>query len=220
MELQAVLFDMDGLLVDTEPLWFEVETSVMARLGGSWGPDDQAALVGGSLERSLNYLLGKATRPASRAEVAGWMVTGMVELLTTRDVPVMPGARELIAEVAAAGVPYGLVTSSERPVMDAVLSRLRITFPITVCGDDVTHSKPDPEPYLLAAAKLGADPARCVVCEDSPNGVAAAEAAGCVTVAVPSLVPIPPRPGRTVVGSLTQLSVARLAALAAGRDLS
>jgi HAD superfamily hydrolase (TIGR01509 family) len=219
-ELMAVLFDMDGLLVDTEPLWFEVETIVMARLGGAWGPADQAALVGGSLERSLNYLLGKATRPASRAEVAAWMVTGMVELLTTRDVPVMPGARELIAEVAAAGVPYGLVTSSERPVMDAVLGRLRITFPITVCGDDVTHSKPDPEPYLLAAAKLGADPARCVVCEDSPNGVAAAEAAGCVTVAVPSLVPIPPRPGRTVVGSLTQLSVARLAALAAGRDLS
>jgi beta-phosphoglucomutase-like phosphatase (HAD superfamily) len=93
-ELMAVLFDMDGLLVDTEPLWFEVETSVMARLGGSWGPDDQAALVGGSLERSLNYLLGKATRPASRAEVAGWMVAGMVELLTTRDVPVMPGARD------------------------------------------------------------------------------------------------------------------------------
>jgi HAD superfamily hydrolase (TIGR01509 family) len=219
-ELMAVLFDMDGLLVDTEPLWFEVETSVMARLGGAWGPDDQAALVGGSLERSLNYLLGKATRPASRAEVAAWMVTGMVELLTTRDVPVMPGARELIAEVAAAGVPYGLVTSSERPVMDAVLGRLRITFPITVCGDDVTHSKPDPEPYLLAAAKLGADPARCVVCEDSPNGVAAAEAAGCVTIAVPSLVPIPSRPGRTVVESLTHLSVARLAALAAGHDLS
>jgi HAD superfamily hydrolase (TIGR01509 family) len=209
-----VLFDMDGLLVDTEPLWFEVENSVMARLGGSWGPADQQALVGGSLNKSLDYLLGKATRPASRETVARWMVEGMVELLTTRPVPVLPGARELLAEVAGAGVPYGLVTSSERPVMEAVLARLEVTFPVTVCGDDVSHSKPDPEPYLLAAAKVGADPRQCVALEDSPNGVAAAEAAGCVTVAVPSLVPIPPAPTRLVVRSLAELSLDRLRALA------
>lgn len=213
-ELLGVLFDMDGLLVDTEPLWFEVESGVMARLGGSWGPADQQALVGGSLNKSLDYLLGKATRPASRETVARWMVEGMVELLTTRPVPVLPGARELIAEVAAAGVPYGLVTSSERPVMEAVLARLEVTFPVTVCGDDVSHSKPDPEPYLLAAAKVGADPRQCVALEDSPNGVAAAEAAGCVTVAVPSLVPIPPAPTRLVVSSLAELSLDRLRTLA------
>ncbi len=205
---------MDGLLVDTEPLWFEVESGVMARLGGSWGPADQQALVGGSLNKSLDYLLGKATRPASRETVARWMVEGMVELLTTRPVPVLPGARELIAEVAAAGVPYGLVTSSERPVMEAVLARLEVTFPVTVCGDDVSHSKPDPEPYLLAAAKVGADPRQCVALEDSPNGVAAAEAAGCMTVAVPSLVPIPPAPTRLVVSSLAELSLDRLRTLA------
>ena len=127
--LLGVLFDMDGLLVDSEPLWFEVESAVMARLGGSWGEQDQAALVGGSLDKSLDYLLAKATRPASRASVARWMVEGMVELLSTREVPVMPGARQLLAEVAGAGVPYGLVTSSERPVMEAVLSRLEVTFP-------------------------------------------------------------------------------------------
>lgn len=216
-ELAGVLFDMDGLLVDTEPLWFEVESGVMARLGGSWSESDQAALVGGSLARSLDYLLGKATRPASRATVARWMVEGMVELLATRPVPVLPGARELVAEVAAAGVPYGLVTSSEGPVMMAVLDRLEITFPVTVCGDDVSRSKPDPEPYLLAAEKVGADPRHCVALEDSPNGVAAAEAAGCVTVAVPSLVPIPPGARRLVVGSLAELSLARLQALAAAR---
>jgi len=213
-ELLGVLFDMDGLLVDTEPLWFEVESGVMARLGGSWGPADQQALVGGSLNKSLDYLLDKATRPASRDTVARWMVEGMVELLTTRPVPVLPGARELIAEVAAAGVPYGLVTSSERPVMEAVLARLEVTFPVTVCGDDVSHSKPDPEPYLLAAAKVGADPRQCVALEDSPNGVAAAEAAGCMTVAVPSLVPIPPAPTRLVVSSLAELSLDRLRTLA------
>jgi HAD superfamily hydrolase (TIGR01509 family) len=213
--LLGVLFDMDGLLVDTEPLWFEVESTVMDRLGGSWGPEDQAALVGGSLSRSLDYLLGKATRPVSRETVAGWMVQGMVNLLSTRPVPVLPGAVELLGEVAAAGVPYALVTSSERPVMEAVLGRLAVTFPVTVCGDDVSRSKPDPEPYLLAAAKVGADPRHCVALEDSPNGVAAAEAAGCVTVAVPSLVPIPPRQGRLVVGSLADLSLSRLQRLAA-----
>jgi HAD superfamily hydrolase (TIGR01509 family) len=215
--LLGVLFDMDGLLVDSEPLWFEVESSVMARLGGSWGERDQAALVGGSLDKSLDYLLAKATRPASRHTVGRWMVDGMVELLSSREVPVMPGARQLLAEVAAAGVPYGLVTSSERPVMEAVLDRLNVTFPVTVCGDDVSHSKPDPEPYLLAAAKLGAGPGSCVAIEDSPNGVAAAEAAGCITVAVPSIVPIGPAPGRTVAGSLTELSLAWLQALAASR---
>ena len=215
--LLGVLFDMDGLLVDSEPLWFEVESSVMARLGGSWGERDQAALVGGSLDKSLDYLLAKATRPASRHTVGRWMVDGMVDLLSSREVPVMPGARQLLAQVAAAGVPYGLVTSSERPVMEAVLARLEVTFPVTVCGDDVSHSKPDPEPYLLAAAKLGADPGGCVAIEDSPNGVAAAEAAGCMTIAVPSIVAIPPAPGRTVVSSLTELSLARLEALAAAR---
>jgi HAD superfamily hydrolase (TIGR01509 family) len=212
--LLGVLFDMDGLLVDTEPLWFEVEKSIMDRLEGPWGPADQAALVGGSLARSLDYLLARGTRPESRETVARWMLDGMVELLRTRPVRVMPGARELVTEVAAAGVPYGLVTSSERPIMEAVLDRLDVRFPLTVCGDDVTRSKPDPEPYLLAAAKVGAEARQCVALEDSPNGVGAAEAAGCITVAVPSLVPIPPRPGRLVISSLAELSLARLQELA------
>jgi HAD superfamily hydrolase (TIGR01509 family) len=145
------------------------------------------------------------------------MVGGMVELLSTRPLVVMPGARELLAEVAAAGVPYALVTSSERPVMEAVLDRLNVTFPVTVCGDDVSKSKPDPEPYLMAAAKLGADPRHCVALEDSPNGVAAAEAAGCLMIAVPSLVPIPAENGRLVLASLVELSLDGLYSLAATR---
>jgi HAD superfamily hydrolase (TIGR01509 family) len=171
----------------------------------------------GSLQRSLDYLLARATRPVSREIVAGWMVDGMVDLLAARPLPVLAGARQLLSQVDAAGVPYALVTSSERPVMEAVLGQLHVTFPVTVCGDDVSQSKPDPEPYLLAAAKLGADPRRCVALEDSPNGVAAAEAAGCVTIAVPSIVPIPARDGRLVVGSLAELSLDRLYGLAAAR---
>jgi HAD superfamily hydrolase (TIGR01509 family) len=212
-ELAAVLFDMDGLLVDTEPIWFEVETEVMTRLGGDWSPADQAELIGGSLQATLDYLLGKARRPVPRETLARWMLDGMVAKVTRARVELRPGAAALLADVSGAGVPYALVTSSERVVMDAILKVTGMRFDVTVCADDVTRIKPDPEPYLLATKLLGADPERCVVLEDSPNGVASAEAAGCRVVAVPNVVPVPPAPGRTVAASLAGLTLARLAAL-------
>jgi HAD superfamily hydrolase (TIGR01509 family) len=208
----AVLFDMDGVLVNSEPLWFEAESAVMARLGGSWGEGDQYPLVGGSMAVTVAYLLAKGTRPVDPALVEHWLIESMTDMLGTRPLPVMPGARELVGEVAAAGLPYGLVTSSERVIMDAVLAGFGISFPVTVCADDVSACKPDPEGYLLAAAKLAVTPARCIVIEDSRNGVAAAEAAGCLTIAVPGVVPIPDAPGRVVVSSLAELSLARLQA--------
>ena len=209
-DLQAVLFDMDGLLVDSEPFWFEVECEVMARLDGRWSEADQKALIGGSLPRTVSYLLARAGKPASRQDVARWLVDGMTSLLASRPLPMRPGAAELLAQVRSAGIPHALVTSSERPIMDAVLRQLGISFTATVCADDVHHGKPDPEPYLLAAARVGAEPRCCVALEDSPNGVASAEAAGCTLVAVPSLVPIPPRPGRAVARSLAEVDLAML----------
>jgi HAD superfamily hydrolase (TIGR01509 family) len=208
--LQAVMFDMDGVLVDSEPLWFEAEAAVMARLGGTWTPADQHALVGGSMAATTHYLLDKGTRQAEPAAVARWLTDTMVELLAAGPLPVLPGAAELIAEVAAAGLPHALVTSSEPEIVTAVLSRLGARFPVTVCGGDVSNAKPDPEGYLLAAAKLGVDPRHCIAVEDSPNGVTAAEAAGYLTVAVPGVVPIPERPGRLVVSSLAGLTLGRL----------
>jgi HAD superfamily hydrolase (TIGR01509 family) len=199
------MFDMDGLLVDSEPLWLEAETAVMARLGADWTPADQVQLLGGSLDRTVRYLLGKARRPVSPGQVAEWLMSGVTDLVRDHGVPVRPGARELLAEVAAAGLPHALVTSSEREFMDAVLARTGLSFDALVCADDVSVTKPDPEPYLLAAKLLGADPARSIALEDSPNGVASAEAAGCRVIAVPSLVPIEPAPGRTVVRSLLDL---------------
>jgi HAD superfamily hydrolase (TIGR01509 family) len=201
----AVLFDMDGLLVDSEPLWLEAETAVMARLGADWTTADQVQLLGGSLDRTVRYLLAQATRPAPPGQVAEWLMSGIAELVRDHGIPVKPGARELLAEVAAAGLPRALVTSSERRFMDVVLARTGLRFDALVCADDVSVTKPDPEPYLLAAKLLGADPPRCFALEDSPNGVASAEAAGCQVFAVPSLVPIGPAPGRTVVPSLTEL---------------
>jgi len=213
--LAAVLFDMDGLLVDTEPLWLETETAVMARLGAPWTPQDQQALLGGSMQRTVSYLLGKATRPVPPETVARWMLDGMLDRAADGRVVVRPGARELVAEVAAAGLPSALVTSSERRFAEAVLAVTGMTFPVTVCGEDVTATKPDPEPYLLAAKLLDADPTQCVVLEDSPNGVASAAAAGCRVLAIPSLLPIPPAPGRVVVGSLREVTLATLRDLAA-----
>jgi HAD superfamily hydrolase (TIGR01509 family) len=205
-----VLFDMDGLLVDTEPLWFETEIEVMARLGAPWTKEDQEALLGGSMERTVGYLLAKATRPAPPADVARWMMEGMLNRAADGRIVVRPGARELLAEVAAAGVPYALVTSSQREFAEAVLVGAGFRFPVTVTGEDVARTKPDPEPYRLAAKLLDVDPAACVAIEDSPNGVVSATEAGCRVIAVPSLVPIPPAPGRLVTHSLRDVTLETL----------
>jgi HAD superfamily hydrolase (TIGR01509 family) len=215
--LQAILFDMDGLLIDSEPLWFEVESEVMAHLGGQWSPADQRELVGGSLDRSVDYLLARATRAASREQVGRWMVDGMTALLRERGVPVLPGARELLAEVTGAGLPNALVTSAQRQIMEAAIPKIGMSFTATVCAEDVREGKPAPEPYLLAAELLGVRPDCCVALEDSPNGVASAQAAGCLVVAVPSLLPVPTRPGRVVASSLSQISLAMLQGMLGGR---
>jgi HAD superfamily hydrolase (TIGR01509 family) len=238
-QLQAVLFDMDGLLVNTEPLWFEVEHAVMARLGGTWTPQDQQALVGGSLHRSVDYLLSRASPQAgtaggsggsspqagtaSRAEVADWLIAGMADLLAEREAALMPGALELLTAVREAGIPQVLVTSSEQVIMDAVLTSLArhdIGFTATVCGADVSEPKPDPEPYRLAATLLGADPRYCAALEDSPNGVVSALAAGCITIAVPGVAPVEPRPGLLIVPSLADVDLALLRDLAARAALA
>jgi HAD superfamily hydrolase (TIGR01509 family) len=212
-ELAAVLFDMDGLLVDTEPLWFEVETEVMSRLGGDWSAADQAKLVGGSLQATLDYLLAKAIRPVPRDVLADWMLEGMVAKVDRGPVALRPGAAGLLAEVKAEGVPHALVTSSERIIMEAIFGVTGLRFPMTVCAEDVTRIKPDPEPYLLATKLLGVDPAASVVLEDSPNGVAAAEAAGCQVIAVPNVTPVPAAPGRLIIASLADLSLPKLRTL-------
>jgi HAD superfamily hydrolase (TIGR01509 family) len=214
-ELEAVLFDMDGLLVDTEPLWLETETEVMARLGAPWSKDDQKHLLGGSMPRTVGYLQAKAAVPATAADIERWLIDGMVARAAAGRVTVLPGAAELVAAVAAAGLPCALVTSSLRALAEVLLSGTGLSFPVLVCGDDVPVTKPDPAPYLLAAKLLGAEPAGCVALEDSPNGTASATAAGCRVVAVPSFVDIPPAPGRLVVRSLREVSVATLRALAA-----
>ncbi|MGH3327070.1 MAG: HAD family hydrolase [Streptomycetales bacterium] len=208
--LQAVLFDMDGLLVDTEGLWFDVESSLMAELGCPFGRDDAAAVVGGPMERTVRHMIERCGADLPAAELVARLVTGMAEALD-RGVSFLPGAKDLLAEVNAAGVPAALVSSSFRHHVDAVLETVGShLFAVTVSGDEVRHNKPDPDPYLAAACRMEVEPGYCVVLEDSPTGVASAEAAGCVTVAVPSVAPIPAAPGRTVLASLEDVDLARL----------
>jgi HAD superfamily hydrolase (TIGR01509 family) len=212
--LRAVLFDMDGLLVDSEPLWFEAECAVMATLGGSWSRADQLELTGGSLEHSVGYMRARALRPVEPALIGAWLLDTMAILIAERGVPLMAGAAELLAELAAAGIPMALVTSAQRRIMDAVIASTGLAFGVTVCAEDVSRGKPDPEPYLRAAAALGHAPAGCVALEDSPRGIAAAQAAGCPVIAVPS-VPLPAalatdQPGRTVVTSLREVDLGRI----------
>ncbi|MBG0816816.1 HAD family phosphatase [Planomonospora sp. ID82291] len=216
--MDAVLFDMDGLLVDSEKVWFQVETEVMGRLGGAWGPQDQEHLVGGSMPATVAYMLKVSGSPADPADVAAWMLEGMIGRLSG-GVELMPGAADLLAAVRRAGLPAALVTSSSRKIADACLQSIGgHHFDQVVTCDDVERTKPDPEPYLTAARLLGADPARCVALEDSPNGVTAATAAGCRVVAVPSVLPIPHAPGRLVVASLREVDVEVLRALSEGDE--
>jgi HAD superfamily hydrolase (TIGR01509 family) len=215
--LQAVLFDMDGLLLDSERIWLEVEAEVMAWLGGDWGPQHQEHLVGGSLAGTVAYMLSMSGQVAPPEEVGRRLLDGMARRLRA-DVPMLPGARSLLAEVRAAELPSALVSSTHRHVMEIALDGIgREHFTVTVAGDEVGRNKPHPEPYLTAARLLGVAPERCVALEDSPSGVAAAEAAGCAVVAVPSVVPIPAVPGRLVAESLCDLDLPRLTRLVSPR---
>lgn len=215
----AVLFDMDGLLVDSEPVWTIAEVELARRLGGEFTPDLKAAIVGTRLEVAVPTILrwyGGPLDPETVDRTCGWLLERMVELFAERP-PVQPGVEELLASLADAGVPTALVSSSYRVLVDAVLAHGIGPFDLTVAGDEVVHGKPHPEPYLLAASRIGVDPSRCVVLEDSPAGVASAEAAGCAVVAVPSVagVVFDSLPRRLVLSSLTDLDVGVLATLLA-----
>jgi len=207
MTAAAVLFDLDGLLVDSEPVWYDVESAVVTGLGGVWGHEHQAACIGGTLDASCRYMIEVAGAQSTVEELTDRLLTEMVRRFRTA-LPVHDGALQLVDGVRRAGVPTALVSSSYRVLIDAALLVLGAhRFDVSVAGDEIARGKPDPMPYLVACGRLGVDPANCVVIEDAINGVASAEAAGCTVVAVPSVAPIAPAAGRHVVGALTDIHV-------------
>ncbi|MDT3396675.1 HAD family phosphatase [Streptomyces sp. B1866] len=215
--LQAVLLDMDGTLVDTEGIWWDAEVGIFADLGHVLAEEHREVVVGGPMSRSASYLIEATGADIPLAELTILLNARFAELIDGQ-VPMLPGARRLLAELAAHEIPTALVSASHRSVIDRVLRSVGAEyFHLTVAGDEVARTKPHPDPYLLAATGLGADPARCVVIEDTHTGVAAAEAAGCQVLAVPSVVPIDPAPTRTVVRSLEEVDLPFLHTLVTAR---
>jgi HAD superfamily hydrolase (TIGR01509 family) len=207
---------MDGLLVDTEPTWTVAEEELADLLGGTWSDELKARIVGTRLDVAVAAILDHYRAPAERhAWASQWLLDRMVELFAA-PVRVLPGVHGLLADLTARGVPGALVSSSYRALVDAVLAH-GFTFDVTVSGDEVEHGKPHPEGYLTAASRLGVDPARCVVLEDSAAGVAAGLAASCAVVAVPGVpgVVIEPAPRVLVRSTLAGLTVSDLSRLVA-----
>ncbi|WP_455354736.1 HAD family hydrolase [Streptomyces sp. SYSU K217416] len=214
--LQAVLLDMDGTLVDTEGFWWDAEVEVFADLGHRLDETWRDIVVGGPMTRSAGYLIEATGADITLAELTV-LLNDRFEERIGRSLPMMPGAERLLTELAAHNVPTALVSASHRRIIDRVLGSLGAhRFAMTVAGDEVPRTKPHPDPYLLAAEGLGAHPARCAVIEDTATGVAAAEAAGCRVVAVPSVAPIAAAPGRTVVRSLEEVDLPFLRTLITG----
>ncbi|MCD0450125.1 HAD family phosphatase [Actinocorallia sp. API 0066] len=213
MTLQALAFDLDGTLIDSEPVWHAAEREVMAWLGGPWGTEHEQITLGGSLYGTSRYMIDLAGADVP-VEVVGRRMLDFMVLNLPTELEIIPGAKQLLTEAAAQGVPVALVTSTFRELAEIAIDALgRDLFAVTITGDEVDHTKPHPDPYLKACRLLGAEPGRTVALEDSPTGVAAAEAAGCRVVAIPNVVPIPDGPSRTVVPALTELSLDRLRSL-------
>ncbi|MFJ3305716.1 HAD family hydrolase [Streptomyces sp. NPDC086549] len=211
--LQAVLLDMDGTLVDTEGFWWDVEVEIFAGLGHALDDSWRHVVVGGPMTRSAGFLIEATGADITLAELTVLLNDGF-ENRIGRALPLMPGAARLLAELYEHEIPTALVSASHRRIIDRVLTSLGPQhFALSIAGDEVSRTKPYPDPYLLAAAGLGVDPVRCAVVEDTATGVAAAEAAGCQVVAVPSVAPIAPAVRRTVVTSLEEVDLAFLRGL-------
>lgn len=208
--LKAVLWDLDGTLIDSEPLWMEAEHRMAAEHGEVWTEEDAMALVGNALIVSGEYIKQRLRSDLSAAEIVDVLVEHMVEALG-QDVPWRPGALELVTALADAGVPQALVTSSYASIASVVAAHLPLAT--VVAGDTVANPKPDPEPYATAAAALGVDPQDCLAVEDSNTGARSAETAGCVVLVVPHFVPVESSPRRVERPSLVDLGVDDLEAL-------
>jgi len=180
---------MDGTLVDTEPYWLVAEKELVSSFGGTWTDQDGLQLVGSGLWHSARILQAKGVE-LSENDIIEHLTSRVLEQVDVA-VPWRPGARELLLELRELGVPAALVTMSIRRMAEHIAAAIGFDgFAAIIGGDDVEHSKPHPQPYLLGAEALGVSADECVALEDSAPGVASAVAAGTVVVAVPMHVPL------------------------------
>lgn len=190
-----MLWDMDGTLLESEKIWGEAFHGLAAHLGGALTPEQRESMLGEHLAIVIARLfeaLGREPTDEDRRRADAWLEDHARERLS-RPIPWRPGACDALTRVRASGAATALVTNTKRVLTECSLETLgRGNFDVTVCGDEVAHGKPSPEAYLRAAELLGLDPSHCLAVEDSPAGAAAAEAAGCWVVVVPSGAPVSP----------------------------
>jgi HAD superfamily hydrolase (TIGR01509 family) len=204
---RAVIFDMDGLLLDTETLWHAAEVELFTRHGGEFTWDDKMAVIGTSYDFTADYFADRLGLPRQRGhELVSEMISLMHDLVR-RSVDARPGAVELVEGLREVAVPLGLASNSPRFLVDDALATARLgdAFDTIVTSDDVEHSKPAPDIYLLACLRLGVEPADALALEDSASGVAAAKAAGLTCIAVPQFAETDVSAADRIVDSLEEL---------------
>lgn len=212
MTVAAVLFDMDGTLIESEQLWAVSLQQLAAEYGGELSDAARIAMVGSDMRTSMRIFHDDLGRTDLDHAVGAARLVELTEVLFADGLPWRPGALSLVTSVRAAGIPTALVTSTERRLVKIALETLG-PFDVIVCGDEVDFAKPDPWPYRRAASLLGVDIARCVAIEDSPAGIRSASAAGARVIGVPGEVPIASDLGATVVPSLSQVDISFLDSL-------
>ena len=213
MRPKAVFFDMDGTLIDSEPLWFESEVKLMAEFDYLWTPEDQMKCIGGPIQKTANYMVSKVN---SRNN-AQFFIESLISIVSAdfeKRITFMPGALELLKALSESGVKLALVSSSPRKMLEATARVLEGKYlELLISSDDVTESKPSPECYLKAAAHFGFDISECLILEDSGTGVASGRASGAKVVAIPHLIEIVGDSQVVVIESLEGMSVEDLFAL-------
>ena len=210
--MSAILFDMDGTLIDSEPLWLKAEIEVMAEVGCHWDEQDQINCLGGPAERTERYMQERS----NNIKPYGYFINRLHEVMKeriTNELDLIPNALELLKECKKAGIKIALVTASSRDLMTIVLKRFpQGTFDVVVSGDDVEKSKPDPAPYLLAAKQLSVDISKCVVIEDSLTGVESGLASGAQVIGIPHLVQMKENPSLRIISSLGDIRLSDILA--------
>ena len=206
----AVFFDMDGLLVDSEPEWLKSESEITAAYGYQWTSQDQVACLGGPLSRVGQYMHDKC----NQAETPDFFTNKLVEVQSEKmrsHTPFMPGAYELVKDLQKNGAKTGLVSASPRIIVDAVLDNVGAElFPFSISSDDVERTKPHPDAYLKAAQLTNSAIENCLVFEDSLTGIGAATSSGAWLVAVPHLVHVDESERVRVIESLEQLNFTKV----------
>jgi HAD superfamily hydrolase (TIGR01509 family) len=206
----AVLFDMDGTLIDSEPYWMASEQALAAEHQGTWTHEDGLDIVGMSLDKSSQVLKDRASIPLETHEIVT-RLTNDVQSQLARVIPWRPGAKELLLDLRRHKVKTALVTMALHRMAQQVVDAIPFdAFDVIVAGDDVTRGKPHPEPYEKAAALLGFATKDCIAFEDSTTGLASAEAAGTYAIGIPNIIEIPEKLGRILWPTLEGVSYNQL----------